>query len=248
MAKTIDINCDLGEGIGNEALLMPYISSCNIACGGHAGDKVTMSHIIDLALDYKVRIGAHPSFPDKKNFGRKVLDMSSLELYESIRNQIENLNSILVKKNVPLSHIKPHGALYNMAVKDESIAEIIVEVVKSFDKNLTLYVPYQSIIEKKATENEVAIKFEVFADRNYNDDLTLVSRQNKNALIHDSSDMFEHVYEMIVNKKVNTINGVGKPIKVDTICVHGDAKNVVRNLRFLVQKLSLNNIDINSCI
>ena len=244
MVKTIDVNCDLGEGFGNEELLIPLISSCNIACGGHAGDLETMSYVVDLAKKFQVKIGAHPSFPDRKNFGRKVIELSTDQLFSSIRNQIKMLNDILVERNLSLNHVKPHGALYNCAVVDENIAEVIVQVVKSLDKNLILYVPYGSVIEKKAISHGVSCKLEAFADRNYNADLTLVSRNHENAIIHDSNEMFDHVYEMIMHEKVITINGVGKTIKADTFCVHGDEKKVVRNLRLLVSKLRQHDIEI----
>lgn len=244
MAITIDINCDLGEGVGNDELLMPYLSSCNIACGGHTGDEKSMALTADLALKNQVRIGAHPSFPDKKHFGRKEMNMSESQLFETIQSQIESLSHVLRQKNAILNHIKPHGALYNLAAIDESVADVVVSVVKSFDKNLILYVPYQSKIANRAIEKGVPIKYEAFADRNYNDDLTLVSRQDKMALIHDANEMFNHVYEMIFYRKVTTINGVGKAIKVDTICVHGDAENVLQNLQDLVQKLHLHHINV----
>lgn len=244
MVKTIDINCDLGEGIGNEELVMPYITSCNIACGGHAGNQRTMSHVVNLAQKFKVNIGAHPSFPDQENFGRKVMELPSNQLFSVIRSQIVSLDQILLEKNLSLNHVKPHGALYNCAVIDENIAEVIIQVVKSFDKNLMLYVPYQSVIEKKAIYHGVPVKLEAFADRNYNSNLTLVARNHPNAIIHDPIEMFQHIYEMIMYDKVITIHGVGKSIKAETFCVHGDGKNIVNNLKILIAKLRQHNIVI----
>lgn len=244
MKKHIDINCDLGEGIGNEALLMPYISSCNIACGGHAGDEETMALVVDLAHKFNVKIGAHPSFPDRVNFGRQKLMLSSEELYQTVFGQIAALKTIVETKGCVLHHVKPHGALYNLAAVDVGTALVIVEVVKSFGKDVALYVPFRSVIAKVATENKVPIIYEAFADRNYNDDLTLVPRHHNNALIHNPDDMFKHVYGMLVRGKVTTLNGVGKTIKADTFCLHSDGENIVHNVQILVQKLGQHNVAI----
>lgn len=235
--KSIDINCDLGEGMGNEALLMPLISSCNIACGGHAGDDKTMSDAVKLAKKFNVKIGAHPSFPDRENFGRKVLDMTLDQLYDTVYNQVKRLNSILRVNELHLSHVKPHGALYNLAAVNENIANVIVDVVKAIDDRLPLCVPYKSVIATIAQDSNVPIIYEVFIDRKYNEDLTLVSRNYDNALIRDPNEIFQHVYGMITQGKVTAINGVGKVIKAHTFCIHGDGENVVQNLRFLVRKL-----------
>ncbi|SDS49399.1 UPF0271 protein [Formosa sp. Hel1_31_208] len=240
----IDINCDLGEGIGNEAALMPLLSSCNIACGGHAGDISTMKAVVELAQDYGVKIGAHPSFPDRVHFGRQVVKMSSKALSESLFGQINSLKLILDRKQLPLNHIKPHGALYNLAVIDKNMALIVIEVVKRFGDDVVLYAPYQSIIAELAISKGLKVKFEAFADRNYNEDLTLVSRHQERALIHDSEAMFQHVYQMILNGKVRTLNGVELTLKAETFCVHGDHEKVVRNLKDVIAKLKQHNIEI----
>lgn len=230
----IDINVDLGEGVGNESQLMPHISSCNIACGGHAGDIETMRTVVKLAKKHGVKIGAHPSFPDKENFGRKAMEMPSVVLYKSIKKQIRDLLNILKEEHARLHHIKPHGALYNVAAVDEKIAKTIIEAIKSIAIPVKLYVPYKSVIADVAIQNKIAIKYEAFADRNYNDDLTLVSRAENNALITDEVIMFNHVYRMISAQKVKAINGVEIAIKADTFCIHGDnleAVNLVKDLR-----------------
>ena len=242
--KTIDINCDLGEGVGNESVLMPLISSCNIACGGHAGDLETMHDVVVLAKNYHVKIGAHPSFPDKKNFGRLVMNMSSIDLFDALKSQIESLKSIVEAQQLKLHHVKPHGALYNLASVDVEIATVIVNVIKSIDENLILYAPFESVISRIAEEEGLKVMFEGFADRNYNQDLTLVSRIKPNALIHDPIKMFDHVYNMICFGKVTTSNGVEVELIVDTICVHGDGENVEENLQLLIQKLVSKNIKI----
>ena len=233
----IDINVDMGEGIGNESQLMPYISSCNIACGGHAGNIETMTEVVKLAKQYRVKIGAHPSFPDKENFGRKPIEMYAAELFSTIRNQINTLISVLDNENAVLNHIKPHGALYNLAAIDEKIAHVIIEVMKSVAMPLKLYVPYKSVIAGLAIKHHVPIIFEAFADRNYNDDLSLVSRQSKNALINDYDDVFEHVYRMITTQKVNTIQGKETNIFAETFCVHGDNLEAVNLVKYLKEHL-----------
>lgn len=241
---SIDVNIDLGEGLGNENLLMPYISSCNIACGGHAGTLESMRYAVNLAKRHRVKIGAHPSFPDPENFGRKALDMSSADLYTSVRDQIKALLSVISSENTKLNHIKPHGALYNLAAVDAKTAKVIVDVVKSFEIPFKLYVPFKSVIADLAQQNNIQIIYEAFADRNYNKDLTLVSRTEKDALIHDKKVLFDHVFRMISRQKVRTIQGVEIEILANTFCLHGDNKNVVDLLKNLKDNLAIHNIKI----
>lgn len=242
--KQIDINCDLGEGLENEALLMPYLSSCNIACSGHAGDVETMTRVSELANRYKVKIGAHPSFPDKEGFGRQIIEMSTSDLYKSLEDQINTMNNVLKAMNLKLHHVKPHGALYNLATTDKKTAQIVVSVIKSIDKNLILYAPYQSMMSKIAITDGLKVMYEGFADRYYNEDLTLVSRQNKKAIIQDKTEIFDHVFRMISDQKVRAKSGVEVELKIDTFCVHGDHENVVENLKYLTYKLEQNSIKI----
>ncbi|WP_243472246.1 5-oxoprolinase subunit PxpA [Winogradskyella sp. MH6] len=242
--KTVDINADVGEGLGNEALLMPYLSSCNIACGGHAGDAKTMTEVVRLAKNHEVKIGAHPSFPDPLNFGRAVMDISAADLYSSLKSQIRRLQQILHKENAQLHHIKPHGALYNLAAKDEKTAKIIIEVVKSIAMPIQLYVPYNSAISKLAEQEKVNMTFEAFADRNYEENLSLVSRKKEDAILHKNSKILNHILGMIHREKVTTINGVEVPIKASTFCVHGDTKNALEILEFLTKELPKYNVKI----
>ncbi len=239
MIYKIDINVDVGEGIGNDPQLMPYISSCNIACGGHAGNAETMREVVKLAKQYGVKIGAHPAFPDKENFGRQPMKISSAALYKSIKTQIRSLLIILKEEHARLYHIKPHGALYNLAATDEKIAIIIIEVIKSIALPIKLYVPYKSVIADVALKNNISIIYEAFADRNYNDDLTLISRNNANALIKDENELYNHVYNMITTQNVKTRFGKEVPIKADTFCIHGDnsdAVYLVKNLRLKLEE------------
>jgi len=241
---SIDINADIGEGIGNESELVPLLSSCNIACGGHAGDKESMEMCIKLAKQYGVKIGAHPSFPDTLNFGRKVVEMSYVALYQTVKNQIKDLMKIASNHQVALHHIKPHGALYNLAAKDKTTAEVIIEVMKSIHLPLKLYVPYGSVISEIAITEGIPITYEVFADRNYNDDFSLVSRSETNAIISDADEMINHVQNMILHQSVKTINGVEVLLKAETICVHGDNPEAINLVKKLHQNLQDSNIKI----
>ena len=223
----IDINCDVGEGVDNEHLLMPYISSCNIACGGHFGDKNTIDKTIELAVQNNVLIGAHPSFPDKENFGRKLIEMADDDFKESIQNQLNLFLNRLAVFKVKMHHIKPHGALYNAIAVDKDVAVLFIDIIKKYAIDAYLYVPYSSVIEKVALENNIKIKYEAFADRNYNDDLTLVSRAFENAMILDKENVFQHVMRIIKEDKVKTISGKEVQIKATTFCLHGDTKNAI---------------------
>ena len=225
---SIDLNADVGEGINNEDELLPLLSSCNIACGGHhAGNEETMRHVIQLALQNKVKIGAHPSYPDKKNFGRQTVSMSCSALFSSVKGQIKTLMKAAYKEHAQLHHVKPHGALYNEAARNATVAEVILEVMRGIQLPLKLYVPYGSVIAKMAKLEGVPITYEVFADRTYNDDLTLVSRKEEHAVITSPELMFDHVYRMVVNRKVQTVSGIEKDIKAETFCIHGDNPNAV---------------------
>lgn len=244
MRYTIDINADVGEGMGNEAYLMPYLSSCNIACGGHAGTPETMRTLVKLANQYGVKIGAHPSYPDIENFGRKKMDLSCAALFLSLQKQIDSLKDILQDEQATLYHVKPHGALYNLAAVDEKAALVVVEMMKQFMLPVKLYVPYKSMIADLAIKNNIPIVYEVFADRNYNDDLTLVSRDHREALIHDADEVFNHVFRMISAQKVKTISGAKKAILAQTICVHGDTPEAVNLVMTLNERLKKNDIEI----
>ncbi|WP_397445466.1 5-oxoprolinase subunit PxpA [Polaribacter sp. R77954] len=233
----IDINCDVGEGVTNEHLLMPYISSCNIACGGHFGDIITMDETIQLAMKHKVKIGAHPSFPDKENFGRKLMRISNDDLRNSIHTQLDLFLERLAFFNQKLHHIKPHGALYNAIAKDEELATLFINMTKKYLKDVLLYVPYQSKIELVALKNNINIKYEAFADRNYNADGSLVSRTQKNALITDKKAVFEHTFFMAKHCRVKTISGAENKVKVNTFCVHSDTENALEIVKYLHQNL-----------
>lgn len=240
---SIDINCDLGEGFGNESLIMPFISSCNIACGGHAGNQTIIDEVITLAKKYQVKIGAHPSFPDKDNFGRKLMEISDFDLQKSLENQILLMVERANLQQVNVHHVKPHGALYNLVVNDSISAQIVVNAIINTIPSAFLYVPYASEIEKVALKNGLNIKYEAFADRNYNPDLTLISRTEKNALITNKDEVLKHIEEIILNQRVNTSDGF-KCLKTDTICVHGDTINAEKLVKYIHQKLTKKDIQI----
>lgn len=241
---TIDLNCDVGEGMLYEAALYPYISSCNIACGGHFGNVNTIDESIGLALQNHVKIGAHPSFADKENFGRKLLEISKEALKESLQDQLILFLERLLKVDQNLHHIKPHGALYNAIAVDESLAETFLESIKEFIGNSFLYVPYQSKIEKVALANNFNIKYEAFADRNYTKNGTLVKRILENAVIHQPEKVLEHVLFMVNRKKVKAIDETLLKIKADTFCIHGDNENALSILKYIHQQLRAEGIAI----
>jgi len=241
--KAIHINCDLGEGGKFDAKLMPLISACNIACGGHAGDENLMLQTIKLAMENQVEIGAHPSYPDKENFGRKSLDISNSDLEKSIQSQVSSLMKIAKNKGAKITHFKPHGALYNDAVKDENIAKIVVDSVLKLDENLILYVPQNSIISDLA-KGKVEVFFEAFADRNYNPDYSLVSRAKSNAVITEKEEVFEHVFSMFSTSKIRCENGEEITSFADTFCLHSDTQNSVEIMKYLKEEFHKNNIEI----
>lgn len=243
-AISVDLNADVGEGLNNESELMPYLSSCNIACGGHAGDIPTMTEVVKLAKKYNVSIGAHPSFPDKANFGRRNIEIKPNRLYESLKEQLLALNTVAAREEIKISHVKPHGALYNLVAKDRTTALIVLDVIESIDPLLKLYAPDNSVIANLASQKDITVIYEAFADRNYNDDLSLVSRQFDNALLTDKNEILNHILRIIKYQKVKTINGVEAPIKASTFCVHGDTKNAVEILKFLNRELPNNQIKI----
>ncbi|PHS52418.1 MAG: lactam utilization protein LamB [Lutibacter sp.] len=236
--KKIDINCDVGEGINNEEFLLPYIQTCNIACGGHAGDAESMQKIVMLGLEYHVKIGAHPSYPDKDNFGRLTLKIGDEQLIQSVQYQINMLNSIVTNLGGELHHIKPHGALYNDIAKNKKLALIFLTAIEKYKENTKLFVPYNSVIEKQAIKMGFSVIYEAFADRNYHDDLSLVNRKNSNALLTDVVEILNHVNEIRHKGIVTSINGTKVRIKANTFCVHSDTENAIEIVKYLSENLA----------
>jgi UPF0271 protein len=225
-----DLNCDLGEGIGNDAAIMPFITSANVACGYHAGDRDTMKRTIDLCLQYNVAIGAHPSYPDKENFGRIDLIGATLkveDIYTIMIDQMVMLQTICTEAGAKMYHVKPHGALYNRAATDEEVSAVIYRAIKEVGADITLYGLSGSQMKKEADRQGLVFRNEVFADRTYQDDGTLTPRTETNALIEDAEEAVQQVLKMVNEKMVCTVSGNIIPIIADTICIHGDGKKAV---------------------
>ncbi|MBO0329767.1 5-oxoprolinase subunit PxpA [[Muricauda] lutisoli] len=240
----IDINCDVGEGVGNEADIFPFISSCNIACGGHAGDKKTMLKVASLAKQHNIKVGSHPSYPDKANFGREVMDISDQDLIQSIKRQLLDFDEVLEQEGIPLHHIKAHGALYNQTAKDENLAKVYLDAIKDYKERVLLYVPFNSVITRIAEERGFKIWFEAFADRNYNSDLSLVSRKEENALIEAPEAVLKHILPIIKKNEVFTLNSESRKIQADTLCIHGDTVSALKILMYLSKELPKNQVEI----
>jgi UPF0271 protein len=224
----IDINCDLGEGFTTDELIMPYITSANIACTYHAGNEESMRNTVLLAVKHKVNIGAHPSFLDKENFGRTELKTSPKEVYDLVRNQLVFLQKVVAENNTVLHHVKPHGALYNIAAKDSTIAKAICRAVKDFNQHLKIYGLSNSCMITEANAIRLTAMNEVFADRTYQDDGSLTPRSLPNALIEDENKAVEQVLQMVQYGTVKTVSGKQIPIQAETVCIHGDGKYAVQ--------------------
>ena len=227
----LNINCDLGEGLNNEHLIMPLINSCNIASGGHAGNTKSMIECVEISIRCNVEIGAHPSYPDRLNCGRKKMEISKTELSYSIITQIESLETIASSYGKKLHHIKAHGALYNEMISDIDLADFYLDTIKEYKSKYSIYIPYKSEIEKLASKRGFDIIYEVFGDRNYNDNLSLVSREKENALINDPKEVINHLTSIIESNAVKTISGDTREIKFDTICIHSDTNNSIQILK-----------------
>lgn len=244
MKNYIDINCDLGEGIGNEKELLPFISSANIACGYHAGDENTMKKTIELCLEYGIAIGAHPSFPDRANFGRTNMNLPSEELHKIMLDQIHTISNIAASFGTKLQHVKPHGALYNMAAKDFELAYTLTQSVKEIDAQLSFFGLPNSEMEKASNKSGIHFIGEAFADRTYQNDGTLTPRTNSNALIETETEAIEQVLQIIQTETVTSVIGNQIPLLAETICIHGDGKHAVLFAKSLHDKLTQNNIKI----
>ena len=238
----ININCDLGEKSklhSNESdpELLKIVNSANIACGYHAGDENTMNEVIEISKNNGVSIGAHPSFKDPENFGRERMNLSGNEIRKLIIDQYEILQNIAIKHGENVSHIKPHGALNNMACEDIELAMILAKAINEISKDLIYLVPTGSKMEEAAKKLNMKIACEIFADRNYEDDGNLVSRKKPHALITDPNEAKKHVLSMVKNQALNCHSGKQIPCEIDSVCIHGDnisslntAKSIKENL------------------
>lgn len=240
----IDINCDMGEGAGNDALIMPFISSANIACGYHAGDEKTIWQTIDLAIKHKVAIGAHVSFLDKENFGRSEMKLSGEEIYELVTQQLIIIQEIAESFETAIHHVKPHGALYNMSAQYPVIAKAIANAVNDFNKNLLLFGLSGSPSIKEAEAAGLKTASEVFADRSYQDDGSLTPRAQKGAMLVDAVSVANQVEQIVRHSNVTALSGKVLSLQADTICIHGDGPHAVSFAKAIYERLKQQNIDI----
>ncbi len=249
MTMEININCDLGEKSKHHSNkhdpdLLEIVNSANVACGYHAGDEETMNQIIEISNKNGVSIGAHPSFKDPENFGRERMNLSTSEIEKLIIDQYDILQKIALKHGVNVSHIKPHGALNNMACEDIDLATTLAKTIKGINKDLIYLVPTGSKMQEAAKKLDMKIACEIFADRNYEDDGNLVSRKKSHALIIDPEKAKKHVLKMVKTQSLNCHSGKQIPCEIDSVCIHGDnlsslatAKSIRNNL--LENKLKL---------
>ncbi|MCY1215911.1 hypothetical protein D9M72_277680 [compost metagenome] len=240
----IDLNADLGEGCGNDEALLALISSANVACGWHAGDAATMVQTVKWALAHGVAIGAHPSYPDRENFGRTEMQRDPEDVYADMLYQIGALDAIVRAQGGELHHVKPHGALYNQAVRDPALARAIVRAVRDFDADLVFFGLAGSQMIDIAKEAGLRVKQEVFADRGYNPDGTLVRRGTPGALHEDEEAALNQTLTMVREKRVRAIDGTWVPIQAETVCLHGDGAHALAFARRIRERLTAEGIAI----
>lgn len=249
--KTIDLNCDLGEwkdgkGAQKDTAIMPFITSCNIACGGHIGDRESMITTIKLAMQHNVAIGAHPSYPDKLNFGRVVVEMPMKDLKESLIQQLNHFIRLVKREGGAIHHIKPHGALYNEASINKKVAKTIVQAILESEILVPVYCQQGSKLDETLKESGLRPVYEVFADRAYEDDLSLRPRKLVGAIIHKKPEVFEHIHRMIIDGKVKTYSGLILPIFANTICLHSDTEGSVQLAKEINSYLNANGVNFAS--
>ncbi len=234
----------MGEGCPNDAELMNYVSSVNIACGAHAGDAEIMRRTVEIAVEKGVAVGAHPGYADRENFGRVAMEMSQAEIYDLVTKQFLALKQITDSAGVEIKHLKPHGSLYNQAARDKDLAATIAQAISDLDQRLVLFGLSGSHSITEAEKIGIRTASEVFADRTYQLDGSLTPRTQSNALIHDTSTSIEQVLQMINDGTVTATDGSVIPIIADTICIHGDGENSLAFAMAIRQSLWSANIDI----
>jgi len=245
----ININCDLGESsklhsTENDPLLLKIVNSASVACGYHAGDRATMEKTVEISKKNNVSIGAHPSFKDPENFGRKRINLPQKEIKKLIIDQINILSNIANEKRMEVTHVKPHGALNNMACENYDLAKLISESIIEVNKDLIFLVPTGSEMEKAGKKLKMKVAVEIFADRNYEDDGNLISRSKNNAMITDPEIAKRHVLKMIKNQTINCYSGKQIPCEIDSICVHGDEKSAVNTAQEIKEELLKSHINL----
>ena len=244
MREVVDLNSDLGEGAEHDEEILELVTSANIACGFHAGDPVSIFDSIRTAKEQTVAVGAHPSLADRENFGRIEMKVSASEVFTLVTYQIGAFGALCAAAGTEMNHVKPHGALYNMAVRNQALAQAIVHAVLAVDARLILFVPARSALEIAAVELELQTARELFADRNYMPDGSLVPRSRPDALLHDPIEAAERVVRMLREGLVRAIDGSDISIEGETICVHGDTPEAVGFVRELRRRLESERVTI----
>jgi UPF0271 protein len=244
MNLVIDLNSDLGEGAGHDNEILDLVSSANIACGFHAGDASSIFATIQAALERDVSLGAHPSFPDRENFGRSEMAMPPAEVYSNVAYQIGAFHALARAAGGRMNHVKAHGALYNMAARDRALADVIANAVFALDPKLILFAPSTGALEAAATELGLQTASEVFADRNYLGDGSLVPRTDSRAFVHDPIEAAERIIRILAEGKVRAVDGTDVEIFASTVCVHGDNPQAVEFVRRLRRRLELEDVEI----
>jgi UPF0271 protein len=244
MKLVVDLNADLGEDAGHDDELLSLVTSANIACGFHAGDAETMKRSIEAARDRNVAVGAHPSLFDRENFGRKELPVKRDEVFEAVSYQIGIFQAIAEAAGVRPNHVKPHGALYNMAVRDAGLADAIARAIARSETKLILFAPQNTELSRAGEANGLQIAHEVFADRNYLNNGQLVSRTRPDALLHDPEEAAPRVVRMLREGKVRSVDGVDVDVRAETICLHGDNPEAVDFARVLRSRLEKEGVTI----
>ena len=243
-ARRIDFNCDLGEGCGSDAAIMPFISSASIASGGHAGDAASMRTTVQLCLEHGVAIGAHPSFEDREHFGRRELQLPCAQIAAMVGRQIQAQAQVCGSAGARLQHVKPHGALYNLAARDRDVAAAIAEAVLEFDGSLILFMLSGSQGAAAAAETGVRVAHEVFAERRYEADGRLTPRNEPDAVIEDVDTALSQVRTMLRDGVVIARTGQRVPVRADTLCLHGDRADAPAFAQALRQALEADGIRI----
>ena len=246
MNLTVDLNADLGEGSGFDTEILDLVTSANIACGFHAGDPASILQSLRDAGEKNVSVGAHPSLLDRENFGRKEIAVEPAEVFAQVLYQLGAFNTLATAASLRVNHIKPHGALYNMAARDEKLSEAIVRAMLVVDPYLILFAPPNSALERVAAAAEIRVVREVFADRNYRDDGSLVPRTESGELLTDPEAAARRVVRMLREGKVMALDGAEVAVQAETICVHGDTPGAVDFVRALRVELELQGVHLSA--
>ena len=242
MNLVVDLNSDLGEGAGHDNEILDLVSSANLACGFHAGDPPSIFATIQAALERGVALGAHPSFPDRENFGRTEMTMPLAEVYAFVAYQIGAFQSLARAAGGRMNHVKAHGALYNMAARDRALADVIANATFALDPKLILFAPAASQLDYAATELGLQTASEVFADRNYLPDGSLVPRSRPDAFVHDPVEAADRIIRILIEGKVRAVDGTDVSVTGNTVCVHGDNPQAVAFVRKLRERLELEDV------